>query len=62
MTLTPGGRFVIVDYVNDPIDLRLQSKAPDGVPNEIVRDIAARLVDFSAGRSHSLQTQALGGC
>lgn len=59
MTLTSDGRFVIVDYVNDPIDLRLQSKAPDGVPDEIVCDIAGRLVDFSAGHSHPLQTQAL---
>ncbi len=62
MTLTSDGRFVIVDYVNDPIDLRLQSKTPDGVPDEIVCDIAGRLVDFSAGHSHPLQTQALGGC
>jgi hypothetical protein len=56
MTLTTEGRFVIVDYVNDPIDLRLQSKAPDGVPDEIVRDIAGRLVDFSASRSLPIQT------
>ena len=46
ITLTPDGRFVIVDYVNDPIDLRLQSKAFDGVPNDIVRDIADRLADL----------------
>jgi hypothetical protein len=59
MTLTSDGRFVIVDYVNDPIDLRLQSKAPDGVPDEIVRDIAGRLVDFSAGHLHPLKTQEL---
>jgi len=43
IALTSNGRFVIVDYVNDPIDLRLQSKAFDGVPNDIVRDIADRL-------------------
>jgi hypothetical protein len=46
ITLTPDGRFVIVDYVNDPIDLRLQSKAFDGVPNDIVRDITERLAEF----------------
>jgi hypothetical protein len=44
ISLTPDGLFVIVDYVNDQIDLRLQSKAVDGVPDEIVRDIAERLV------------------
>jgi hypothetical protein len=46
ITLTPDGRFVIVDYVNDPIDLRLQSKALDGVPNDIVLDITDRLAEF----------------
>ena len=46
ITLTPDGRFVIVDYVNDPIDLRLQSKTFDGVPNDIVRDITERLAEF----------------
>jgi hypothetical protein len=44
ITLTPEGRFVIVDYVNDPIDLRLQSKTFDGVPNDIVQDITESLV------------------
>jgi hypothetical protein len=36
--------LVIVDYVNDQIDLRLQSKTGDGVPDDIVHDIAERLV------------------
>jgi len=46
ITITSDGRFVIVDYVNDPIDLRLQSKAFDGVPDDIVEDITARLVEL----------------
>jgi hypothetical protein len=46
ITLTPDGRFVIVDYVNDPIDLRLQSKTFDGVPDDIVQDITERLAEF----------------
>ena len=46
ITITPDGRFVIVDYVNDPIDLRLQSKTFDGVPDDIVEDITKRLVEF----------------
>jgi len=46
IALTPDGRFVIVDYVNDPIDLRLQSKAFDGVPDQIVMDITERLVEL----------------
>jgi hypothetical protein len=46
IAITSDGRFVIVDYVNDPIDLRLQSKALDGVPDEIVKDITERLVEL----------------
>ncbi|MDH7511746.1 MAG: hypothetical protein QHH14_02240 [Clostridiales bacterium] len=43
---TEGGLFVAVDYVNDQIDLRLKSRAQDGVPDEIVHDIAERLADL----------------
>ncbi len=39
----PGGSLVVVDYVNDPVDLRLRSCAPDGVPDEIIEEIASRL-------------------
>jgi len=48
VALTPDGLFVVVDYVNDQIDLRLQSKTPDGVPDDIVRDVAARLATLVA--------------
>jgi hypothetical protein len=44
IALTEDGRFLVVDYVNDPVDLRLQSKALDGVPDIFVESIAARLV------------------
>jgi hypothetical protein len=44
IALTEDGRFLVVDYVNDPVDLRLQSKAVDGVPDVYVESIAARLV------------------
>lgn len=43
ISLTPDGFFVVVDYVNDVLDLRLQSKTPDGVPDNIVHDIAEQL-------------------
>jgi hypothetical protein len=36
--------FVVVDYVNDEIDTRIQSKAVDGAPDEIVQSIADQLV------------------
>jgi hypothetical protein len=48
VALTAEGLFVIVDYVNDQIDLRLQSVAFDGVPDEIVWGIAERLATLAA--------------
>ncbi len=50
MALTDEGDFVIVDYVNDPLDLRLQSQAVDGVPDVIVEAIARRLAQVAAGQ------------
>jgi len=50
---TPEGLFLVVDYVNDQIDLRLQSKAADGVPDAIVENITsgiARLAERNTPR------------
>ena len=44
VALTRDGRFVAVDYVNDGIDTRIQSKAADGVPDEVMRLMADCLV------------------
>ena len=43
IALTAAGNFLVVDYVNNPVDLRLQSKAGDGVPDAIVENITGRL-------------------
>jgi hypothetical protein len=43
IALTSDGNFIVIDYVNDQLDLRLQSKAADGVPDAIVQDIAEHL-------------------
>jgi len=48
LCLTPDERLVIVDYINDPIDLRLQSRAFDGVPDEIVHDMVWSLATLVA--------------
>lgn len=45
-------RFVVVDYVNDQIDLRLQSNAPEGVPDEIVKSIAQQLANHVADHTN----------
>jgi hypothetical protein len=36
--------FVVVDYVNDEIDTRVQSQAMDGAPDEVMEGIARQLV------------------
>ena len=41
--------FVVVDYVNDQIDTRVQSKAVDGAPDEIIQGIANQLVGLAKG-------------
>jgi hypothetical protein len=43
VALTTDGQLLAVDYVNDPIDLRLQSQTPEGVPDQIVQFIAENL-------------------
>ncbi len=43
IALSKEGQFLVVDHINDPVDLRLQSKARDGVPDAIVENIAGRL-------------------
>jgi hypothetical protein len=46
IALLEDGALVVVDYANDPIDLRLQSRCGQGVPDAVVRQIAGRLADF----------------
>ncbi len=43
ITRDAAGSLIVTDYVNDPLDLRLQSATPDGVPDSIVARIADRL-------------------
>ncbi len=40
IALTPEGQFIAVDYVNDICDMRLQSRHTDGVPDNVVRNVA----------------------
>jgi hypothetical protein len=41
--LTPEGQFVAVDYVNDPVDLRIQPHAREGMPADVARHLALAL-------------------
>ncbi len=57
ISLTVEGLFVVVDYVNDQLDLRLQSKAADGVPDAIVCDITNRLASLLETHRPSLRKE-----
>jgi glutathione synthase/RimK-type ligase-like ATP-grasp enzyme len=43
IALTEHEKFVVVDYVNDQVDMRFQSKHYDGVPDEIIYQIISQL-------------------
>lgn len=43
------GRLLVVDYVNDICDMRLQSSHPDGVPDAVVARIANRIAAHAGG-------------
>lgn len=46
IAVTADGRFISVDYVNEPCDMRLQSRARDGVPDGVVADVCEALARF----------------
>lgn len=50
VAIAADGPPLVVDYVNDQIDLRLRSKAADGVPDGTVIDAADSLVRLVADR------------
>ncbi len=39
-------QWVVIDYVNDQIDMRLQSQAVDGVPDEVVKRVTINLANM----------------
>lgn len=40
------GKFVAIDYVNEVCDMRLKSRHFDGVPDDVVRKVAQRIVTY----------------
>jgi len=62
IAMTSIEKFVVVDYVNEMCDMRLQSRHPDGVPDQIVRSIAEALVDFTLSQNNPVgQNEAKSG-
>ena len=41
--LVSDGRFVAVDYINDPVDLRMQPHAREGMPEDVAYRLALAL-------------------
>lgn len=46
IAVTHEKKFVVVDYVNDICDMRLQSKHVDGVPDMVVSEICRRIARY----------------
>ncbi len=53
---TNSNRFVVVDYVNDICDMRLQSLHCDGVPDQIVGKVCQRIAEALVSCAHSVRT------
>jgi hypothetical protein len=54
------GKFLVVDYVNEICDMRLQSLHPDGVPDAVVRAIALRVASYAQTRRDLRPEEDLG--
>jgi hypothetical protein len=52
IALTENSKFVVVDYVNEVCDMRLQSRYVNGAPDAIVRRIEELTADAVASRVH----------
>ena len=46
IAVTRDNRFVVVDYVNDICDMRVQSQHYDGVPDQVLLDICRRFARY----------------
>ncbi|MBN2372932.1 hypothetical protein JXL19_03995 [bacterium] len=44
IALEQSGRFIVIDYINDICDMRLKSRHFDGVPDDVVFEIAGIIV------------------
>jgi hypothetical protein len=55
---TSSNRFLVVDYINDPIDLRPRSEVPEGVPDDILGAIVGSLADHVAAQHSKGTTHA----
>jgi hypothetical protein len=50
LALDENDRWIVIDYVNDPCDYRPNSTVTNGVPDDIVHSVAARIAAWVAKR------------
>jgi hypothetical protein len=55
VAFTAANSFIIVDYVNEMCDMRLQSRHTDGVPDRVVKSIVDAMTEFIADSSSPSQ-------
>ena len=56
IALCADGQFIAIDYVNEVCDMRLKSRHFDGVPDEIVKKVAAGIIDYVKENLFNQQT------
>jgi hypothetical protein len=56
--VTEKGRFIVVDYVNDPCDMRPKAIYIDGVPDEVVQQIIDEIITLVKKASFVVLTPA----
>jgi hypothetical protein len=58
IALDENNVWQVVDYVNDPCDYRLQSKAREGVPDVVVQGVCERIASWV--RRRVVESEAVG--
>ncbi len=54
LAINSENKLVVIDYVNEMCDMRLKSKHYDGVPDNIVEQIAAQIASAIKGIAYGL--------
>lgn len=58
IALTPQGKLLVIDHVNDQVDLRKKSSHLDGIPDEVVDRIVINLVNWVEKKVRPTSTQS----
>lgn len=56
---TESEKFIVVDYVNEPCDMRIKSIHADGIPDVVVYEVVQALMSGVKKKLHDLQKRGL---